>query len=712
MGWITAVKRSLAKAFIPPGASMMGLLRPFAEPPKKGTKELLEAFHTSPWAHVVADKVGDAVGATVWQMLQPAAAPKRPGKAALRKLVRSPPAARRKLVEKAVRGGEVIELDDHPALAILEHPNEEMDGSDFFRLLQIWLDFKGEGYALIERNEAGFPARLYPLPPHWIQALPSARRPVYEVRLSNQGGIWEVPETEIIPFKRADPVNPFGRGAGLAQVLDDDLDIDNFSKKHVRTWFYNRATPDAIVTVETSDDAEIKRMKAQWEAAHRGFWNAFRAFWTKAKITVERMDTSFRDMQLRELRRDVRDLVINARGIPPEIVGILANSNRATIEAAAYFFAAFIVDPAVEALRKKLQARLVAEFDDQAILDYVSPVPDDREFILKAAQSFPTLFRKDEIRAICYLPELGEDDGGEDFLPAPAAPTFAPPAAPAELPPGKGGDPAWARRARRALPPARKLLAEADVEDLLERLRPDYLTREIDPVWQARVDEWAQRILDDLGQGARFDLLNPLIAEHLRDLSSKRIGGLVNTTTRQDLRDSLVDGVRAGEDIDSLAKRVKHVMGIAQESRAELIARTEVLHSSNWATFEAQKVSGVVDRRQWVATPDGRTREDHRQLNGQERGLAQPFEVDGQTTMYPGGFGLPEQDCNCRCTTVAVIDDPKAGEVAEQKSVDLEAAWKTFDARLVPWESDATRALRRGFRAQEDAVLEALDARR
>lgn len=53
--------------------------------------------------------------------------------------------------------------------------------------------------------------------------------------------------------------------------------------------------------------------------------------------------------------------------------------------------------------------------------------------------------------------------------------------------------------------------------------------------------------------------------------------------------------------------------------------------------------------RKWDAVLDGRTRPHHRQLDGQIREVDEPFEVGGLTAMFPGSFGRPGEDCNCRC---------------------------------------------------------------
>ena len=53
--------------------------------------------------------------------------------------------------------------------------------------------------------------------------------------------------------------------------------------------------------------------------------------------------------------------------------------------------------------------------------------------------------------------------------------------------------------------------------------------------------------------------------------------------------------------------------------------------------------------KQWDSTFDSLTRPYHRELDGQIREADEPFEVAGVRVMYPGGFGIASEDCNCRC---------------------------------------------------------------
>ena len=139
------------------------------------------------------------------------------------------------------------------------------------------------------------------------------------------------------------------------------------------------------------------------------------------------------------------------------------------------------------------------------------------------------------------------------------------------------------------------------------------------------------------------------------------------------IREEITRGIIQGYSYDKTAKAVKERMDIGA-TKALRIVQTETHRAQSQGTqaaFEKAAAKGLVYKRVWVATLDGRTRDRHRMLDGQKVDVDQPFEYGGMTAMYPGGFGIPEMDINCRCTVRAEIEgmepqlrrarDPKTG---------------------------------------------------
>lgn len=82
------------------------------------------------------------------------------------------------------------------------------------------------------------------------------------------------------------------------------------------------------------------------------------------------------------------------------------------------------------------------------------------------------------------------------------------------------------------------------------------------------------------------------------------------------------------------------------------IARTEGHRVQQESTLHCQqraKSKGADIVKQWDSTLDSVTRPHHIELDSQVREVDEPFEVAGMKVMYPGAFGNPAEDCNCRC---------------------------------------------------------------
>lgn len=113
-------------------------------------------------------------------------------------------------------------------------------------------------------------------------------------------------------------------------------------------------------------------------------------------------------------------------------------------------------------------------------------------------------------------------------------------------------------------------------------------------------------------------------------------------------------GIASNMSYSEIARNVANQTGIAK-NRARSIVITEAHRIQEEASQDARveaKKRGADIFKQWDATLDGKTRDTHRKLDGQIREVDEPFEIDGKTAMQPGGFGLAEEDCNCRCVSL------------------------------------------------------------
>ena len=369
---------------------------------RRGTAELLASYSVSPWLRAVVGKIAMRVATQRWRVFRPV---REDGTTRdVPSLRRAGPYARRKMLAQMKRDQQVIELEHHPLLDFLEGGNPLMTGLNARRLTQSYLDLPGEAFWVIERNRADVPAEFWALPPSWIVQVPDASDLTarlggrsrdealeglsFRVQMLNAQTI-DIPARDVVWFRDPNLSNPFGRGSGIGLALGDELEIDEFSAKFLKGFFLNDGRPDILIGVEGASEPELTRAKERYHEEHRGFWRGHRALWHGGKLTVRELQQKFVEMELAALRTMSRDTVLQVFGMPPEIMGIVENSNRATITAAELILATNVVDPRLEFQRAEIQAKVVPMFDPRLILDYESSVADDKTFELEAKKAAP-----------------------------------------------------------------------------------------------------------------------------------------------------------------------------------------------------------------------------------------------------------------------------------------------------------------------------------
>lgn len=123
------------------------------------------------------------------------------------------------------------------------------------------------------------------------------------------------------------------------------------------------------------------------------------------------------------------------------------------------------------------------------------------------------------------------------------------------------------------------------------------------------------------------------------------------------INSAVLQGIIQGESIDKIAKRITPIVG-NNEKAAVRTARTMVTGAENHGRqdrYRSYQDEGVVMKKVWIATPDGRTRDWHIDIDGEEVDVDAMF-VDGHGNEleYPGDPGAePETVYNCRCTMVS-----------------------------------------------------------
>lgn len=151
-----------------------------------------------------------------------------------------------------------------------------------------------------------------------------------------------------------------------------------------------------------------------------------------------------------------------------------------------------------------------------------------------------------------------------------------------------------------------------------------------------------------------FDLHDPRVDSLLR-ARIQRFAEYLPDATYERLKESLQEGIAAGENSRDLARRVEEGMD-REVSNASTIARTEILPCYHEGQVEGMRQSGVVEGKEWLSAFTPTSREDHVTASLQVVGLDEPFSVGGELLMYPGDpSGSASNIINCLCDVLPVV---------------------------------------------------------
>ena len=208
------------------------------------------------------------------------------------------------------------------------------------------------------------------------------------------------------------PMNPYGRGIGYGKVLGDEIQTHEAATRYLRAYFEGDAVPPYLITGERMDGPAARRLEAQLHRRMNGPSAIMqKLFALPGKVDVTKLDSAFAEngKSVIELKEHEHHFALQVFGIPPEVFGILMNSNRATSIEARKMLATSVLIPRTEMWREALQWKLAPLYDDNLIIDYDDPTPDDERHQLRVLARMPWLATVAEGRELAGLPPEERD---------------------------------------------------------------------------------------------------------------------------------------------------------------------------------------------------------------------------------------------------------------------------------------------------------------
>lgn len=228
---------------------------------------------------------------------------------------------------------ETIEDRTERVVSIWNRPNPTQTWVDFIEaIVWFWLPL---GNAFIWKRPnvfgSGGPAQLWIMWPDTVKIIPDATgRAIEKYQIIEEGKTFTIPREEMLQIRFGNPRSRHW-GLGRIEAAERVYDMDIAAGEYGIRYFDNDATPGGVLKTPGRLDPETRaNLKEDWNEKHRGEHRAHGWTILEEGLDWQSMNNGPREALFLETRKSTREAILGMLGVPPEKVGLLEHSNKAT----------------------------------------------------------------------------------------------------------------------------------------------------------------------------------------------------------------------------------------------------------------------------------------------------------------------------------------------------------------------------------------------
>jgi HK97 family phage portal protein len=597
-------------------------------------------------------------------------------------------------IEEEVEGSEFTKL--------INHPNPFVKGrAEFFKEWILYLYLSGNEY--MQRAPLGKSKvikELWNLRPDRMTIEKGTAEQRVKEYLYTINGVVSTPHFQPDEIMHIRFLNPLDDWYGITPLKSIEYEIDQVNEAQL--WNLNLlqkgAMPPGVMLIKKTLQKEQKKAiqdslaESTGGGKNAGKWMVID---NASEVTAERWGYSPIAMQwLDGLIHNAVQIAL-ALGVPPELIGIQGQKTYSNYKEARKSFYEETILPLMDWIQESLNSFLSSYFKGEELRydkDDIEALAEDRssKYVDAVAGWNAGLLKRNEARDLMQQESI-EGDVGDEFKPTPS-----------------GGFGAMSNKRKLEL----KTLAGIDIEteeqkdmywksqendrnkwieviknkihkrleeekiEIVEAVKNDKKPEDgIDEdkwletlkyVYLTIGTEFAQSQIGKLKsiyplETKAFDeaLFTARMLKYFNKVGMKKVKQ-IKDTVREICKAELTEGVKLGEGIPQLANRIKDKIEEIIPNRATVIARTETIQAANAGNHYGAVESELDLTKKWLTVRDGKERDWHGEVDGQERDFEEPYDVpngEGQVEqlMFPLDSSLGASGSNiiqCRCVEI------------------------------------------------------------
>lgn len=514
-----------------------------------------------------------------------------------------------------------------------------------------------------------------------------------------------IPANELVYAKF---FNPDGlRGLGPVEVIKNELLTDKNASLYDVEFFANFGQIGGVLFDDKGNISteEMRKLVNEFNSRHQGSANSHKLLGLPEGIKYESAQQTMREMQFLDSRKDIRDRVLLAMGVPKEVVGITDQTNRATAEVSMGGLWGLTIKPNLLIVQGRLNHDLFKPrykgFSCKFDFSEIKELKSDQVLKAELADKYKKLgYSLNEVndRFQLGMDEVVEAAGSIRLVPSNMIPLddLTDP-----IEPTKAVSEPLEKKIDKGLPRnyiRNHMKLERKIETQLSKKLRLFFSKELPAVQniiksskayeEASKEEKSKILVSKINQtqilmgiktllDGNKEILTGLVTPIYREGSADAIELAQNTIkativprvsetvvnnmvnkivgiqehTYKLIRNQVFESTRANETILQLTKRINNVYKF-NTSRSSTIARTEsgtLINRSTDEEYRKQKVR----KKQWVAAGDARPT--HQSANAQG---AIPYDRTFNNGLrYPHDpSGSAAEVVNCRCALAPIVD--------------------------------------------------------
>ncbi|GEM_PF-3090281 len=281
-----------------------------------------------------------------------------------------------------LEAGRWVDRPGHLMARVLREVNPYMTGAELWYWTVVDCVMVGRSFWRIAQNALGEPAELYPVvgrmdPVFDRDGAPAAWR---RTRQGPQGPVEDtIPAREIVYLRFPRFGDPWG-GQGAGQAAGAAIQLDDQVLEAAWQTFKQGVFPAAVAVMSEPNPQRRQKFLDQLNETYAGAREAGRVLGISDKVDLKWPP---RPHELTFFRSEdsLRDMILATFRVPPALLGLSKDVNRASAEALEYIFAKYNLAPKLRMLEARINQDLFARRYPRrpARLRFADVVPADRE---------------------------------------------------------------------------------------------------------------------------------------------------------------------------------------------------------------------------------------------------------------------------------------------------------------------------------------------